>query len=152
MARPAKSVSVISKNLTNEEKKAREETEKKLQGNNDKLVPAGYLNKRQKEIFEYIIEGLEESKILGNLDIFVLNQTAISIERLESLEKKANKDLDLMLNSSYKATRDMYSKEFFRCCNELCLSPQSRAKLSIAGISKPSEKKTLKDILGDDDE
>ena len=56
-----------------------------------------------------------------------------------------------MLNNSYKSVRDMYSKDFFRCCNELCLSPQSRAKLSIADLNKAPEKKTLKDILGDDE-
>ena len=84
--------------------------------------------------------------------MFVLNQTAISIERLESLEQQANKDIEIMMNSSFKSARDMYSKEFFRCCNELCLSPQSRAKLSIAGVGKPPEKKTLKDILADDNE
>lgn len=152
MPRPAKSVNVISKNLTLEERKLREEKEKKLKGTNDKLKPLKYLNKRQKQIFKYILENLEESKILGNLDVFVLNQTAIAIERLESLEKDANNNSELMLRSSYKAARDMYSKDFFRCCNELCLSPQSRAKLSLASLNKPSEKKTLKDILADDEE
>ncbi len=152
MPRPAKSVNVISKNLTLEERKLREEKERKLKGTNDKLKPLKYLNKRQKQIFKYILENLEESKILGNLDVFVLNQTAIAIERLESLEKDANNNPELMLRSSYKAARDMYSKDFFRCCNELCLSPQSRAKLSLAAINKPTEKKTLKDILADDEE
>lgn len=150
MGRPAKSVNVISKNLTNDEKKARADTEEKLRGTKDKLKPASYLNKRQKEIFEFIINELEESKILGNLDTFVLNQTAIAIERLETLEQQANKDSSLFTISYNRSMREMYSKDFFRCCNELCLSPQSRAKISIAA-SKPSENKKLKDILGDDD-
>ena len=152
MARPAKAIGVISKNLTQEEIKTREESEKKLKGKNDRLKPLKHLNKRQKQIFKYIIENLEESKILGNLDTFVLNQTAISIERLETLEKQANDDFELLLNAAYKSARDMYSKDFFRCCNELCLSPQSRAKLSIANINKQPEKKTLKDILGDEED
>lgn len=150
MARPAKSVNVISKNLTNDEKKARADTEERLRGSKDKLKPASYLNKRQKEIFEFIINELEESKILGNLDTFVLNQTAIAIERLENLEKKANKDDNLFTISSNRSMREMYSKDFFRCCNELCLSPQSRAKLSISA-KPPSKSKKLTDILGDDD-
>lgn len=152
MARPAKSINVISKNLTNEEKKIRIESEKRLKGNADQLKPLRYLNKRQKQIFKYIITNLEESKILGNLDVFVLNQTAISIERLESLEKQVNENPGLLITNGYKSARDMYSKDFFRCCNELCLSPQSRAKLSISNLNKQPEKKTLKDILGDDDE
>ena len=149
MPRPAKSINVISKNLTNEEKQSRIEAEKKLQGKNDKLVPAKYLNKRQKEIFNFIISELDESKLLGNLDTFVLNQTAIAIERLESIEKKANKDKEWFSNNANRAIREMYSKDFFRCCNELCLSPQSRAKISINAIKAPPSKK-LKDLLGDD--
>ena len=83
--------------------------------------------------------------------MFVLNRTAITIERLENLDKQANKDAELMFTTAFKSSRDMYSKDFFRCCNELCLSPQSRAKLSISAVKQP-EKKTLKDILAEDDE
>ena len=151
MSRPAKAVSSQSSHLTNEEIKIREETEKRLKGNSDKLVPADYLNDRQKEIFNYILENLEESKILGNLDVFVLNQASICIERLEMMEQEISKDTDLLKVSSFKSARDMYSKEFFRCCNELCLSPQSRAKISITNLQKQPEKKSLKDILADDD-
>lgn len=151
MARPAKAIESQSKHLTKEEIEVRTETEKKLKGNNDKLKPADYLNKRQKEIFNYILENLEESKILGNLDAFILNRTAITIERLENLDKQANNDEEIMFTTGFRSSRDMYSKDFFRCCNELCLSPQSRAKLSISAVKQP-EKKTLKDILGDDDE
>lgn len=43
----------------------------------------------------------------------------------------------------------MYSKDFFRCCNELSLSPQARAKLSIS--APPPKKKTLMDILNEED-
>ena len=152
MPRPAKALSSQSSHLTKNEIKARENTEEKLKGKNDKLTPSNYLNDRQKEIFEYILDNLEESRILGNLDIFVLHQTAICIERLESMEKEINKNIEVLKTSSYKSARDMYSKEFFRCCNELCLSPQSRAKLSISKIPKKEEPKTLKDLLGDDDE
>ena len=68
------------------------------------------------------------------------------------IEKQANENPGLLITNGYKSARDMYSKDFFRCCNELCLSPQSRAKLSISNLNKQPEKKTLKDILGDDDE
>ena len=47
----------------------------------------------------------------------------------------------------------MYSKDFFRCCNELCLSPQARAKISIVGAKDAGkDKKSIMDILGDDEE
>ncbi len=151
MARPAKAVGTMSKNLTKDEIETRTDTENKLKGGTDKLVPASYLNERQIEIFNYILSNLEESKVLGNLDVFVLNRAAITIERLENLDKQANKDEDIIFTTAFKSSRDMYSKDFFRCCNELCLSPQSRAKLSISAVKQP-EKKTLKDILAEDDE
>lgn len=151
MARPSKSITASTGKISKEEKEIRLETENKLKGSSDKLIPASYLNTRQKEIFNYIIDNLKQSKVLGNLDIFTLNQAAIVIERLEYLEKQANEDIEVLLKSTFKAAKDMYSKEFFRYCNELCLSPQARAKLSIAAIKEP-EKKTLKDILAEDDE
>ena len=151
MARPSKSMTTSTGKISKEEKEIRLETEKKLKGGTDSLVPASYLNERQIEIFNYILSNLEESKVLGNLDVFVLNRTAITIERLENLDRQANQDDSIMFTTAFKSSRDMYSKDFFRCCNELCLSPQSRAKLSISAVKQP-EKKTLKDILGDDDE
>lgn len=152
MARPSKSVSVISKNLTSEERKARENTEKLLKGSSNNIKPFRHLNKRQKQIFKYIVDNLEESKILGNLDIYILNQTAISIERLETMDKEANDKPELLYQASFKGVHDMYSKDFFRCCNELCLSPQSRAKLSISAIPKEKDKKTLSELLSDEDD
>lgn len=151
MARPSKSITSSTGKISKEEKEIRLETENKLKGGNESLIPASYLNERQVEIFNYILSNLEESKVLGNLDIFVLNRTAITIERLENLDKQANENEEVIFTTAFKSLRDMYSKDFFRCCNELCLSPQSRAKLSIAAIKQP-EKKTLKDILAEDDE
>ena len=100
--------------------------------------------------------------ILSNLDVYLLNQTAITIERLESIEKEINNaskvtdengkeqdKLDVKLIINLKSARDMYSKDFFRCCNELSLSPQARAKLSIS--APPPKKKTLMDILSEED-
>lgn len=150
MARPSKSVSVKSRKISKEDKKKLEATEQKIKGDNDKLMPQKHLNKRQKDIFFYILNELSDKDILGNLDVFVLNQTAIVIERLEKLDKEANKSKEVVQKTAFKNTRDMYTKDFFRCCNELCLSPQSRAKLAIAG--NPPKKKSLMDILNEDDE
>ena len=120
------------------------------------------MNKRQKAIFKDILKNLNKD-ILSNLDTYLLNQTAITIERLESIEKEINnaskitdengktKDkLDAKTIINLKSVRDMYSKDFFRCCNELSLSPQARAKISINTI--PTKKKTLMDILNDDED
>lgn len=161
MARPAKAIDTNSMKMSKEERKQREEAEEQLRGKNDKIKPFSYLNRRQKAIFKDILDNLNRN-ILSNLDTYLLNQTAITIERLESIEKEINnankvreqdgkeKDkLDVKTISNLKSVRDMYSKDFFRCCNELSLSPQARAKLSIS--VPPSTNPTLLDILNEDD-
>lgn len=149
MSRPAKSADLGAKHYTLEEKKARLEAEKNIKGESDKIKPSNDLNERQKEIFNYIVEELSSSKILGNLDIFILNKTAICIERLEKIENTINNDDSKILDSKIRATQELYSKDFFRCCNELCLSPQSRAKLAINNIPKGNTNNKLIDILGE---
>lgn len=82
------------------------------------------MNKRQKAIFKDILKNLNKD-ILSNLDVYLLNQTAITIERLESIEKEINNaskvtdengkeqdKLDVKLIINLKSARDMYSKDF----------------------------------------
>ena len=40
-----------------------------------------------------------------------------------------------MFEKDVMAAKDKYTKDFFRCCNELCLSPQSRAKIALANAN-----------------
>lgn len=148
MGRPAKSVETSTGHILKEEKKERLEMEKKLKGNADKIRPFKHLNKRQKQIFKFILGNLNKD-ILSNLDLYVLNNTAICIDRLEAIEKNLNTE-DYQITNLDLKLRDMYSKEFFRYCNELSLSPQARAKLSVS-VVKPT-KKTIMDILGDNDD
>ncbi|WEG13994.1 phage terminase small subunit P27 family [Pullulanibacillus sp. KACC 23026] len=129
MVRPTKSVKTLSKNLTKEEIMIREETEKKLKGADDNITPPKHLNARQKKLFLYIVEELQASGILGNLDVYILGTCAIAIDRLQQIEKMINKDPEKLFDANVMRARDKYTKDFFRCCNELSLSPQSRAKL-----------------------
>ena len=50
MSRPAKAIDTNSQKMSKEERKQREETEKKLRGDNDKIKPFKYLNNRQRKI------------------------------------------------------------------------------------------------------
>lgn len=129
MARPTKSYKAMNKHLTKEEKASRKSTEEKLRGNYDNIVPPKHLRKSQKDIFNSILDELEASKILGNVDVHILGVCAIAIDRMKDIEKMINKDKDLMWDKAVIKAKDQYTKEFFRCCNELSLSPQSRAKL-----------------------
>jgi len=155
MARPAKSVNVSSGKISNDDKDARAAEEARLRGGNDALVPPDYLTDEQRKIFMFIKSTLEEATLLGNLDIYILTQTAIVVDRLHQIEMMVNNDASLLSDSKFMRTRDRYSSDFYRCCNELCLSPQSRAKIAIKSAGPSDEKKlTIMDILneGDDDE
>lgn len=149
MARPTKAAAVSNWHMTSDEKNSRLDGEEKLRGKSDKLRPPAYLTAAQKKIFRYIVSNLKESNILGNLDIYVLTECSICIDRMQDIERQLNEknQLDPVLIS----VKDKYTKAFFRYCNELCLSPQSRAKLANMNISDRDENPLLK-ILNDDEE
>lgn len=129
MARPSKSVNVMNKNLTKEEIEIRKSTESKLKGKADKLKPPNYLSENQKKIFKNVVKELRESNILSNLDIPILVTFARAIDRLNYIERCIDMDMDLLNDSKLMSSKEKYTKDLYRCCNELCLSPQSRAKM-----------------------
>lgn len=149
MARPCKSAKVIDKyGQTKAEIQARIEVEEKLKGGADKISPPKHLNSRQKKIFNYIVQELEASQILGNLDIYILAQAATAIDRLQEIEKQINKDITKLFDKNVLSAKDKYTKDFFRCCNELSLSPQSRAKLGNINLqAKQQEEDPLLKVL-----
>lgn len=154
MARPCKPIETQSRHNTKEEIESRKKQEEKLKGLADKIKPPGYLNKEQKKIFKYIVDQLKASGILSNLDIYVLSTCSIAISRLIEIEKKVNEDINRLWDKDLMSSKDKYTKDFFRCCNELSLSPQARAKIgSLALQAKEKEEDILiKALKGDDDE
>ena len=152
MARPARAIKTQSSNNTKKDIAIREEVEGKLKGATDKINAPKHLNREQKRYFKHIVDELTASGILGNLDVYVLAMCAISIERIKDIEERINKEPQLLYDAGLMSTKDKYAKDFFRCCNELCLSPQSRAKIgSMAAAAKKQPSKVL-GIIGDDDE
>ena len=134
MARPAKSVNVNSKNLTKEEIQIRQQTENKLKGSTStEIKPPAYLSAKQKRIFRGIVSMLREADILGQLDTYLLEMTAIAIDRMREYEAIINKGEELT-TFQLKLLKDSRST-FFRCCNELSLSPQSRAKMGTIAVN-----------------
>lgn len=152
MGRPSMNVSVMSKHLTKEEKMRRIERENVSKGDRDKIFPLPYLSDKQVEIFNYIVDELEESEILGNLDVFILSTCAISIDRLQEIESKINEKFSIISNNTIMAAKDKYSKDFYRCCNELSLSPQSRAKLANMNQNKKDDDPLLNALKDDEDD
>ncbi|UTI44425.1 P27 family phage terminase small subunit [Niallia sp. RD1] len=134
MARPTKSVKTMSKNLTKEEINARTKLEDKLKGAADDLSPPNYFNATQKSIFNSIVSELQTSGILGNADVYVLETCSFAIYELQIIRKAINKKPGLRYDKDIIKARESYTKDFFRCCNELSLSPQSRAKIGNINI------------------
>lgn len=152
MGRPAKPLAEQSGAMTKEESVARDRAEKKLKGGNTRIKPGTYLTNSQKKIFRYIVNELKDANILGNLDIYVLELAAISIDRIREIEKEINAHPEQLADTKLMAAKEKYSKDFFRCCNELSLSPQARAKISIASVKAVKENRNpLLDILEEDD-
>ena len=153
MARPCKPIETQSRHNTKEEIEARKKQEEKLKGLADKIKPPKHLNKDQKKIFKYIVDELKASGILSNLDIYVLSTCSIAISRLTEIEKQINKDITNLWDKTLMSSKDKYTKDFFRCCNELSLSPQARAKIgSLALQAKEKEEDPLIKALKDDDD
>jgi len=153
MARPAKATATTSHHYSKEELERRKKAEDALRGGAEKLIPSDYLTTEQAAIFTYIRDELLKAGIIGNLDIYILECTAIAIDRLGQIDRQINEDPELLSNSALITARDKIAKEFFRCCNELSLSPQARAK--IAGSAQTaktgeSRKDKLLQILASD--
>ena len=141
MARPAKAINTKTGTITKEEEAIRMESETRLKGKSNRLTPPKFLTDDQKKIFRKIIKELKEADILGNLDVYVLTTTSIAIDRLATMEQRINEDQTLLYDTHFMQAKDKYTKDFFRCCNELSLSPQARAKLSISNVNAMKESK-----------
>lgn len=153
MARPCKSIKTQSRHNTKEEIEARMEQESKLRGMADKVKPPSYLNKEQKKIFKYIVKELEASGIIGNLDVFILSTCSIAIDRLQEIETLINEDINKLGDKTLMASKEKYTRDLFRCCNELSLSPQARAKIGSLNIKAKAdaEDPVLKALAGDNE-
>ena len=153
MGRPAKAIATKTGAITKEEQTQRLESEENLRGGADKLVPPDYLTESQVGVFNYVLSELEEAKVLGNLDLFALSQLSICVDRMQQIEQQVNENPDYLIDSKLMQTRDRYARDFLRLCNEFCMSPQSRAKLSISTVKAGKEKKkTLIELINEDDE
>lgn len=153
MARPAKSVKVKSGAIASDDEALRNSVEEKLRGSPADLAPPEHLSDDQKEIFRFIVNELRESEILGSLDIYVLESTAVAISRVRQINAMINDDGRLLMEASLQSTRAKYQADMWRGCSELCLSPQARAKIGslVAQSVKQKEDPLLKAVNEDDD-
>ena len=153
MARPAKSTAVKNHDISKAAKEEQKLTEKKLKGKTNRIKAPEYLTESQKEVYNFIITELKSAEILGNIDLVILVQTSVVVDNMNRLIRMMNEDPELSFDTKYVGAFQKYSGMFMRYCNELCLSPQSRAKMSIAHVNAIEEAKKKNPILGvlDDD-
>lgn len=136
MARPAKSAEMRTGHMTKAEREGREIAQNAVKGKDDKIKPPAHLTKDQRAIFKRIVAELKESGILSNLDVYVLGNCAIAIDRVREYDRMIVDDPKLLLDKDAIRNRNTCVSEFYRCCNELCLSPQARAKIGAANLVK----------------
>lgn len=150
MPRPCKAANTIIGAMTKAEKEQREKAEAELRGTPKTIKNAPkWMTKEQKAIRKKIVK--EAEKVLADIDCYVVDQCAVAIDRVQSIERMINENPEEMCSKSLLAAKKQYSTEFFRCCSELSLSPQSRAKLATAGM-KESVSNPLLSLLGDDEQ
>lgn len=92
MARPAKSVKVKTGALASEEEMLRNGVEERLRGTPAEPEAPNYLTDDQKNIFQFIVAELRDSEILGRLDVYVLECTAVAISRIRQINDMVNRD------------------------------------------------------------
>lgn len=151
MARPAKSVAVSGGGVAKARIRERSEIEETLRGSRDGLQPPDYLTESQRDIFIYVVEEIGAAGILGNLDVYVLAAFAVSVDRLRDVDEYINRHGITDVPKSILAVKDRYSKDFFRGCNELCLSPQARAKIGSLKVAQEKTDPLRAALMGDDE-
>lgn len=90
MASPTKSITTRTGHMSKADVDRRLEYKAKLRGDSDKIRAPAYLTLQQKKYFRTIVDYLKESGILGNIDVYLLAQTAITIDRIQACEVAIN--------------------------------------------------------------
>lgn len=150
MAKRATHVSETRKHLTKAEKKARSKAEKKLQGDSDNIVPDEPLTEAQLDIFKKTTSELLERGIASNLDAPVITQYSRCYDRLNQIERYLDENKDALFDNKLMTIQDKVYKQYIKYCSELCLTPQSRAKMSTTATPN-EEVDPLASLLSDFD-
>lgn len=148
IARPAKPIDLTSGARTKKEIQSRQEAEQKLKTNTLPRPPKG-TSKEVKKIFREIVKRLENADVLCSLDDWIIAKTATAIHKLNTIDAEIETNPNMKYDRDVMNARAKYTQDFYRGCNELGLSPQSRAKLAISMTSR--EEDPLLDILRDNE-
>ena len=114
------------------------------------LKPSNRLNANQKKIFKFILDNYTKNvNVLGDIDCVLLENTAIAIDRLHSIEKLINSDFDNIRDKELLSAKRLYQTDFIKGVDYFGMSPASRAKLGVLGAkAKADETDPLLKVLG----
>ncbi|MED4124019.1 phage terminase small subunit P27 family [Halalkalibacterium halodurans] len=150
--RPRQPLEVIkgkgrSNHLTKAEIQEREEQEKAIRGNTDKIIAPSYLTKKQQEEFYKIAEELVEMKLFSNLDVDGLARYIDSrdlyikvVRELRSIKPTSRSGNDKLAVEDFaklQRTKNLLFNECKSAASELGLSITSRLKLVIPKADPP---------------
>lgn len=125
--------------LTKDEVEKRQEAEKKIKGNNNKVYkPPKGIPDDVKKIYKTLVTELKEADILNNLDIELLITTSYAIFRMRKARNYMDQygEIDVgpkgtNVKSPYVQIEKDYQAIFHTGCLQLGLSPSSRAKIAL---------------------
>jgi len=145
MPKGSNPVDLLTGHLTKQQIEERQAAEAKLKGD-DTLVyipPTELSTKKEKEIYQFLVDEMKASKILNNLDIQLIIQTVDSIMNMREAKKAIRKygqviqkaDGTLCKNPAVNIYKE-YSQIYYQCAMQLGLSPSSRSKLALDSTKK----------------
>ena len=136
--RKAVSVRVTKKHLTKEEKGKRIAVENAFI-NDAEIKPPRYLTKEQKKAFKFIVDALRQAKVLSRLDAQTITQASVAIDMLTISNKEVAQNPMLSVDKDFVGTQEKLVRTYLKLCDELCLSPKSRAKLGVLVANQKKE-------------
>jgi len=152
--RPAMASSVRKgKDMNKQELAIREEAEKRLLGDIEQVkeVPE-ILDELAQAYYLFMVENLETSNLLGNLDIPLLTETAFCLARLEetrsTMIRVGTLAYELDKNGNEKVKKhpivDVYNtllNQFKTLGGQLCMSPSARTQMANMQLQNKEDEK-----------
>lgn len=127
--------------LTKEERAVKYEVEDTIKGKVISARPPNRLNPGQKKVYKWLYNNLSPTQLLSQLDVESLCNASIVIERLQVIDAEINKDPNNIYDKALLQARNTYFTQYIRVCQELCLSPASRAKMGSLALNEHKKKK-----------
>ena len=150
MSRPPKDPNLLTGNSNSKDDIALRNKVKSMFGAelSKDLKPSSRLNANQKKLFYFIKEHIDNVGVLGDIDVVMLENTCIAIDRLQNIEKMINQDFELIRDKELMAAKGRYTADLLKGVEFFGMSPTSRAKFgSLVANNKEKEKDPLLKVL-----